>query len=200
MSETKTRKLYCYVDETGQDTKGNFFIVVAVVIDDERDQLNRHLQEVERSSGIGKKKWVRAKRVSGSRNEYLMSAASGELNSKVFYRTYARTGTGAFEHLTVLAVAQAVSQYRDLNKVGDNYRVSIMIDGLKPAEEARVGKSLRQLGIHSRKVRGGRDESEPILQLADRIAGLVRGSHEGQQEYELMQKQLERRGVLKRLS
>lgn len=195
----KTQKLYCYVDETGQDTKGDFFIVVAVVVDDERDQLNKYLQEVELSSGIGKKKWVRAKRAIDSRNQYLEAAGSGDIKSKVFYRTYAKTGTGAFEHLTVLAIAQAVNRYRELHHATEDYRVSIMIDGLKPSEEARVGKSLRQLGVHSRKVRGGRDKSEPILRLADRIAGLVRESYEGQQEYEAIQKQLERRGILKRL-
>lgn len=34
-----TQKLYCYVDETGQDTKGKLFIVVAIVIEKEKDEL-----------------------------------------------------------------------------------------------------------------------------------------------------------------
>lgn len=31
-----TNKLYCYVDETGQDTKGKFFLVT-VVIEEQKD-------------------------------------------------------------------------------------------------------------------------------------------------------------------
>jgi hypothetical protein len=33
-----TEKLYCYVDETGQDTRGDLYIVSVVVADDERDR------------------------------------------------------------------------------------------------------------------------------------------------------------------
>ncbi len=195
----KTQKIYCYVDETGQDTEGKLFIVVAVVVDDERDELNRYLQEAETASGIRKKKWVRAKGATDSRNQYLEAVGTGDFKSKIFFSIYEHTGTGAFEQLTVLTIAQAVNRYREKHGVGDDYRVSITIDGLKLPEGARVGKSLRDLGIRPRKVRGGRDESEPILRLADRIAGLVRESHEGREAYMVIQKQLERRGIIKKL-
>lgn len=33
------QKLYCYVDENGQDTKGDIFIVSIVVTGKERDEL-----------------------------------------------------------------------------------------------------------------------------------------------------------------
>lgn len=42
-----TNKLYCYVDETGQDTMGQLFIVVAVIVASERDKLDRYLEEAE---------------------------------------------------------------------------------------------------------------------------------------------------------
>jgi hypothetical protein len=35
-------KLYAYVDETGQDTKGTLFLLAVVVVGDERDALYRH--------------------------------------------------------------------------------------------------------------------------------------------------------------
>ncbi len=33
------KKLYCYVDESGQDTKGDIFVVSVVVTDDNRDEI-----------------------------------------------------------------------------------------------------------------------------------------------------------------
>jgi hypothetical protein len=33
------QKLYCYVDETGQDTLGQFFIVSVVITEDIREKL-----------------------------------------------------------------------------------------------------------------------------------------------------------------
>ena len=41
------RKLYCYVDETGQDIGSEFFIVVAVVSDEDQYRLRRQLTDKE---------------------------------------------------------------------------------------------------------------------------------------------------------
>ncbi len=40
-------KLYCYVDENGQDTKGRIFIVTVVVIEEKRDELLEFCEDVE---------------------------------------------------------------------------------------------------------------------------------------------------------
>ncbi|HEY5668185.1 MAG TPA: DUF3800 domain-containing protein [Candidatus Saccharimonadales bacterium] len=193
------QKLYCYVDETGQDTKGQLFIVVTVVVAEERDRLDTYLEEAERLSGIGKKKWVRAKTSQDGRNQYLGSVGVGDFKSKLFYSYYTNTGTGAYEHLTVLAIAQAINQYREKHHLKDDYKVSVTIDGLKRAEEARVGKQLRELGVKSRKIRGARDGSEPLIRLADRIAGLVRDAASDGKDYKTLQRQLERQGIIQKL-
>jgi hypothetical protein len=39
MPQEQNHKLYCYVDETGQDTLGKFFIVAIVVAGNQRDEL-----------------------------------------------------------------------------------------------------------------------------------------------------------------
>lgn len=194
-----THKLYCYVDETGQDTKGQLFIVVTVVVAEERYKLDAYLEEAEKTSGIGKKKWVRAKTALGSRNQYLESVSAGDFKNKLFYSQYAETGTGAYEHLTVLAIAQAINQYREKRRLKDDYKVSVTIDGLKRAEEMRVGKQLRELGIKSRKIRGARDVSEPLIRLADRIAGLVRDAASDGRDYKALQRQLEKQGIIQKL-
>jgi hypothetical protein len=40
-------KLYCYVDETGQDTGGRLFIVAVILTSDQRDELRSILQRAE---------------------------------------------------------------------------------------------------------------------------------------------------------
>ena len=55
------KKLYCYVDENGQDTEGRIFIVSVVVMGDKRDELLRFCEKLEQESGKGKFKWGKAK-------------------------------------------------------------------------------------------------------------------------------------------
>jgi hypothetical protein len=113
---------------------------------------------------------------------------------------YDNTGTGAFEYLTVLAIAKAVNAYRERHNVSEDYKVSITIDGLKGSEGLRVGRELRELGIKSRKVRGARDESEPFIRLADRLAGLVRDAETGEQQgYKTRRRQLEKQRIITEL-
>jgi hypothetical protein len=52
------QKLYVYVDETGQDTEGRFFLVAVVTSDKEhKDALEQKLELIEQSSKKGKRKW-----------------------------------------------------------------------------------------------------------------------------------------------
>jgi hypothetical protein len=50
--ETRTpQKLYAYVDESGQDTLGELFLVSVVVTGEARDGLRKKLRTIERVSG-----------------------------------------------------------------------------------------------------------------------------------------------------
>lgn len=62
LSMSAIQKLYCYVDETGQDTAGEFFLVSIVILDALREELKEWLQKLEKESGKGKKKWTKATR------------------------------------------------------------------------------------------------------------------------------------------
>ncbi len=57
MKQFNQQKLYCYIDETGQDVGSEFFIVVAVVSDKEQDLLRDSLLEIEFQTKIGQRKW-----------------------------------------------------------------------------------------------------------------------------------------------
>ena len=52
MSETHKQKLYCYVDETGQDTEGRLFLVSVVITEQEREEFARELEQIESEPGI----------------------------------------------------------------------------------------------------------------------------------------------------
>ena len=52
MSDAHKQKLYCYVDETGQDTKGAMFLVVVVITAEDPDALRTALERIERVSPL----------------------------------------------------------------------------------------------------------------------------------------------------
>ena len=55
------QKLYAYVDESGQDTKGGIFVVSIVVLENERDAVRERLEEIEQRTGKGAVKWHKSK-------------------------------------------------------------------------------------------------------------------------------------------
>jgi hypothetical protein len=108
----QTHKLYCYVDETGQDTLGKMFIVSVVVTDGRRDELERFIEKLEKDTGK-KTKWVKTKpSIQQAFIEGLLSdAMPGQLYVRI--KTDAVTVTGPFfEDQQVLATAQAINVYR----------------------------------------------------------------------------------------
>jgi len=57
MSRPQPQKLYCYVDESGQDPQSIFFVVVAVVSDQQQDDLREKLYAIEQHARTGFRKW-----------------------------------------------------------------------------------------------------------------------------------------------
>ncbi len=57
MKKTLLQKIYCYVDETGQDVGSEFFIVVAIVNDKDQNPLREDLLKIESQAKIGQRKW-----------------------------------------------------------------------------------------------------------------------------------------------
>src|SRR3989339_82060 len=75
-------KIYCYVDESGQDTKGELFIVAIVVVGRDRQLLRDYLRNIEKLTNK-KRKWSKtSKKV---KEEYLTKIISDKtLTSKIF--------------------------------------------------------------------------------------------------------------------
>jgi len=168
----RCRKFFCYVDETGQDTRGELFIVAVVIAGQERDQLRQACEDIERDSRKGRRKWIKTKydrRLAYIRQVLERPIFAGKLNFAVY------RDVQDYPSSTVQTIARALSATG-----GTDYKATILIDGLPRSLERMVGLQLRRLGIRAKKVRGLKDESDALIRLADAVCGLVRGATEGQ--------------------
>jgi hypothetical protein len=164
---THKEKLYCYVDESGQDTKGDLFLVALVITGKERDELLKEAERIEEQSG---KKLSKCRKTETSRKlTYLRSILSSQLFSgKLFFARYTKT-KGAYLDLMALSTARAI-----LDRAAEKYSATVIVDGLRQKEAWRFGHILRSLRVSVKKVRGVKDESNALIRLADALAGFVR--------------------------
>ncbi|HEV2402877.1 MAG TPA: DUF3800 domain-containing protein [Candidatus Saccharimonadales bacterium] len=184
----KIHKLHCYVDETGQDTLGVFFIVAIVVTDNQQHELEKSLKTIERLTGK-KTKWMKTR--DKVRTAYTEALVKEKLPAMVFVKNY--HDKKDFDYLEVLATAQAINGFREMHDIReDEYKLTITVDGLSKTVAARMAAEFRKLGIKPRKIVGKKDESNAIIRLADAIAGLAREAHEGRREYQQLKNKLRR--------
>ncbi len=194
MQKAKKEKIYCYADETGQDTLGQFFIVVAIVLGREQFILDNFLQECERNSGKGIKKWTntpdRAKLI------YISQATSSRelLRSPV---CFARFGPGLdYDYRTFETIREALNIFAAERQLA-NFYATVLVDGLNFAQQRRMKKAFIQSGV-STTVREIRDESSSIIRFVDAVAGLVRDADKGG-IYSRLVKQKVKRGFFREL-
>lgn len=170
-------KLYCYIDETGQDTsaqtnKTPFFAVGVVVTAQERHELEKQCEEYEKMSGKGKFKWGKAQQE--KRLQYLKLI----FNDKRFINSlrivvFADVNR-KFEEATYRAIAYAIQWQKP-----ENYQAHIYIDALAHDKRAPYRKGLHQFGIRTAEIKGiKRDESNALMRLADAIVGATRDVYE----------------------
>jgi hypothetical protein len=184
-------KLYCYVDETGQDTGGKLFIVAIVMTDDQRDKLRKDLQSIERASNKRQHKWTRASRK--QRIDYIQAVIGiSAFKNLVKYSRY--KDSRSYVDLTILSVAKAI--HSKVDTVGTPYEATIFIDGMKRSEQHRFGAGVRKLGVKVRKARGLRDQSDEFIRLADAIAGFVRDALENDDDMKNLLKRAVKVGVI----
>lgn len=166
------QKLYCYVDENGQDTKGKVFIVSIVVTGKERDSLMQLCEEIEEKSGKKKDKWGRSNYL--RRLDYLKRILSSKsFKRKLRYSVYHDQVN--YDIATIMGIAKAVRF-----KEPSNYTTLIYVDGLAKTKRHGYGSELRKLGIPTRKVQGiAKDENNALTRLADSVAGFVRDVIDG---------------------
>ena len=180
------QKLYCYVDETGQDMATEFFVVVSVVNDKDQNLLRIKLRQIEAIAKIGQRKWHKAD--IEKRKQFLkLVIKDGIGNGEIYYGRYPKPLPYFLPMLDVLEKA-----IRD--KAEEKYRAIVYVDGIDKKKAAELTNALRVRGVKLEFVRSARDESEPLIRLADRWAGCIRASFLNKsEEKEIFQKAQEKR-------
>lgn len=173
MSSAKKKKLYAYIDESGQDTKGLIFIVSILVSDEDQDFICNELEKIEIESGKKNLKWNKSKH--DIRKSYIEGILKmNKLKNGIFFEIF--NDTKKYIELTSFATAKAI-----LRRSGKSeYKVSVFVDGFKKKEIEVFSSGLRDLHIRTKKIRGvKKDENNAFIRLVDAICGLVRDSEDG---------------------
>ncbi|MCE7874464.1 hypothetical protein DYH09_29415 [bacterium CPR1] len=166
-------RLWMFADETGQDTGGTLFLVALVGVSQEgRQDLTDRFLDLENASGRTGRKWTRSD--NRSREAFLEELPGLAELGRFFWRSW---GPGKdYERRVAQTVADAAESYPEPRAV-----LTPIIDGLDPKSRPTIAALLRSRGIRYRSIRvGTRDESEPLLRLADSLAGFLRDLHTGQ--------------------
>jgi len=172
------QKLFCYVDETGQDDRSEYFFVVAVVSEREQDALKGSLIRLEQQTKVGSKKWHKLR--SPAREHFLELALNAQLAAgEVFFGRYEKPLP--FFQPMVETLSKAI-----LLLAAEDYQAVVYVDGIDRKKARELTAALRENGIKTQQVRSARDESEPLIRLADRWAGCIRGRFEGNEAAETL--------------
>lgn len=188
---TAKQKLYCYVDETGQDARSDVFVVVAVVSEKEQAKLRQDIVDAEQEVGIGVSKWNNASHKRRIRFlEIVLERGIGK--GDIFYGSYEKPIPYFLPMLDL--VAKAIKA-----KTKGQYQTKVYVDGIDQKKARELTNALRVEGISLGMVRGRRDESEPLIRLADRWAGCIRAALEGNKEAKALVKRAKETGYLQEI-
>jgi hypothetical protein len=178
------KKLYCYVDETGQDTASEVFVVVAVVTEEQQDKLRDALLEIENDAGTGGRKWHKSRKA--RRLRYLGLVQERDIvPGGVFFGSYAKPLPYFFPFLEVIEGALK-------SKAERSYVARVFVDGIDRQKARELTNALRLREVSLELVKSRRDESEPLIRLADMWAGCIRAAlHGATQEREILNRALD---------
>lgn len=150
------------------------FVVSIILTEKARDEFRSQLELLENNSGKGKLKWSRAKtELKLSYLNLILTGFKGKKN--LLFSVYRETKD--YDLASIITISKAV--HFDVPK--GKYKMLIYIDALSKTKRLKYGSELRKLGIHASKVRGvSKEENNPMIRLADSIAGWVRDVLEGE--------------------
>ena len=164
---TRRKKIYVYVDEAGQDATSEYFIVVAVATDTNQDLLREQIHQIEKAARTGSKKWHKLRHA--NRMNYVTSAFQQKIGfGNVYFGKYTKPVPYFSPMITV--IEEAIKLTAD----DQAYQANIYIDGIDKQKAKEITNVLRGNGIALNLVHSRRDESEPLIRLADMWAGCIR--------------------------
>ncbi len=161
-------KVYVYLDESGQNSASRFFVVVAVVCASFQEELRAQLRDIERSTGTGGKKWHKLRHE--NRMQYLMLVLERKIVAQSVYTAHYKKPIPFF--FPMVAILEKAIK----DSVHGAYEAQVYVDGIDVQKGKELTNALRACGISLRAVKGRRDESEPLIRLADMWAGCLRSA------------------------
>lgn len=183
-------KIYCYVDESGQHTEGEYFLVSVVITGENRKSLEKTLLSIETHSGKRHLKWSKTK--DDYRLAYIKAVLSNEAFQNRLYAAYFESSTD-YVGMTISGTARAIQAYIDKDS---EYKATVLVDGLKRSEVHRFSVGLRREGIRTQKIVGRDDSKDPLIRLADALCGLVSYAMQGKKAYQRLFEKAQREGLL----
>lgn len=176
MPRKKKQKLYCYVDESGLDAASRQFITVAIVVPSgKRDTSQQQLLEIERFAQTHGLKWHKTKLDRSIR--YLETVVEKKIAKGQTFIGYFRKPTPYFFPM-VDTIESALKRAAHKSV----YKATVYVDGIDQKKSLELTNALRSHGIPLRRVRSARDESEPLIRLADMWAGCARSATLGNKQ------------------
>jgi hypothetical protein len=185
------KKLYCFVDETGQDTGSQVFVVVAVIVTSNIETVRQRLEELEKYTKIGVIKWHKSNYK--FRIEFLEEFLRQDNEDLYIY--FLKVKKPVFYWLPTIEVLQKSIP----NHSGSKTQVIICVDGLDKFSSKKYTNALRSKDLKIKLAKGPRDESEPLIRLADRWAGCIRMSLSANKDCETLVARAKKRSLLKEI-
>ena len=166
-------KLYAYVDETGQETGGRFFLVCIILIEQNMaNEIEQDLDDIEKKTKRDATKW--SKSSLDMRKRFIKKLIQlDSLKNCVLYSQF--NNDKKYLYMTAVSIARAIEK----SEKGD-YSVKVVVDALNDKDIDKLRRYLKQLKVKYDSVRGMKDEQSAFLRLADALAGFVRDSIEDQ--------------------
>ena len=197
------QKLYCFVDESGQDTqtqpgRAAFFIVSIVVTFDNYQGLENLCIRYERESQKALK-WNKSKR---ERRYHFVRLVFDDQHFRETLRFTVYQPTEIepvinYDDATLVTIWRTVEI--SASRLGlrfDEYTADVFVDGISRTQQRVYRNKLKGWHCNVRRVHRARDESYVLIRLADALAGLVREAHEGDEEARRLLTHGRRRGIV----
>lgn len=157
-----------YTDESGQDTKGELFVVCTVItLSENSNAVEKDLDEIEINSNK-RNKWYKTSNL--NRQSYVKKVIKlKSLNKLHIYFSIFKNKLD-YSNLLGSHIAKAI-----INAVGDKeYKAKIFIDKTNNAVLNQIKNEIKLYRIRYQKIRGLSDESSSLIRLADSSCGLIR--------------------------
>ena len=184
-------QVHSHVDETGQDTKGDKFILGVVNINDDRSVALQLATRLELSTGRGRNKWI--KTTDTKKLVYVKALLSTHVfKGCLYYAVYRNTND--FLTCTIAGTAAAIKAH------ASDSRALVRVDGLTKAQRNIFAVGLRRRAIATEKVRGVDDQGDALVRMADALCGFTRLALSEDNTFTQLLKNAERDGFIVRVT